>query len=100
MNDIKIDGHDYYLIAARDDFPWEHGVRVTVYDYENIFLGEARLACHPEFHNYEALQALNTIELINEAARLVSEYMASNRFQAAWESGLTPLLRLNQPNRC
>lgn len=98
MNEIKIEGQDYYFIAQRVDRPWGHAMDVSVFNYQNVILGNLSFCCHPEFDDFDLYQNYETTELVQIASELISQGMKFGSYKIAWEAGLTLMLRLNNGN--
>ncbi len=95
---MKIEGQNYYFTARRADRSWGHAIDVSVFNNQNVVLGNLSFCCHPEFENFSLYQNYETPKLVQIASELIAQGMKSNSYKAAWESGLTIMLRLNGSN--
>ena len=86
------------FIAKRADRAWGHAIDVSVFNYQNIILGRLTFFCHPEFKDFELYQSYETVELVKIASDIISKDLELGSYTAAWNAGVTPLLRFNIPN--
>jgi hypothetical protein len=98
MNEVKIEGQNYYFIARRADRPWGHAIDVSVFNYQNAVLGNISFCCHPEHSDFELYQTYETSKLVQVASELIAQGIRAGSFNVAWESGLTLTLSLNGSN--
>ncbi len=59
-------------MAVRSDRPWGHGLKVNILSDHGHLLNVISFHCHPEFPDYDILQAKNTEQLVELAARHLS----------------------------
>ena len=55
-------------MSVRSDRPWGHGLKVNIFCDQGHILNVISFACHPEYPEYENLQAKTTEQLVELAA--------------------------------
>lgn len=69
QDEFGFDAGGYRCMAVRSDRPWGHGLDVNLFDSEGSLVNAVSFAGHPEFPAFEILQAMNTEQLVELAAR-------------------------------
>jgi hypothetical protein len=68
QSEFTFEASGYRCVAVRSDRPWGHGLKVNIFCDQGRLLNVISFACHPEFPEYEILQAKNTEQLVELAA--------------------------------
>ena len=67
-SEFAFDAGGYRCVGVRSDHAWGHGLKVNIFCEEGRPLNVITFACHPEFPDYETLQAMDTEQLVVLAA--------------------------------
>ncbi len=94
---ISIEGCPLTVVAERRDRPWGHAIEVEVVGAGDAILGKIGFACHPEFGDFDAFQAMPTEALIEVVQRRLNP-VAIAEACSAFERGITTLFLLNSPD--
>lgn len=92
---VEVDGKPYRLEVEDHSVSWGKGVKVTVYDSNNVYINSINYNCHPEFDDYDYFQSKSVSELVGVAVDKIVEDINSNKFKSAAESGLNLSVPIN-----
>jgi hypothetical protein len=95
-------GRTYRCIAIRRDLYWGHGLKITRHDDAGAVLDILYAVCHPEWDDFDEMQALSTSELVEVAREMLEVGDKERRLQSCREVGLRlgfTLSRLPGPER-
>ena len=98
MDEVRIEGDGYYLLAKRADRSWGHGVNIEVRNLDQELLGKLSFCCHPEIDGFDQCQKYTADMLFKIAAECIAQDLPLGRYQQAWASGINIIQSFNSPS--
>jgi hypothetical protein len=91
-SEFAFDAGGYRCVGVRSDHAWGHGLKVNIFCEEGRLLNVIGFACHPEFPDYESLQAMDTEQLVALAAHHLNTGQLEDSLVEVREVGLKLLV--------
>ena len=98
----EFDGRTYRCVALRHDRHWGQGLKITRHDETDAIPDIIYAVCHPEWGDFEQMQALSTSELVEIAREKLAVGCMEEDLQSCREVGLRlgfTFSRLPRPER-